>query len=511
MKFYLCLLLVFTCSTSLAVLAPISIDEAQSLVENPPPAIQQSLLKAPADYSFVSPQGTSNVNYSGQVIRQVLLNDISLITSSFKRGQVKGHPDEVKMEINSLFRHSKTFELLPFQISATGADGVEKIIFEGEDYGSIDDSGKNIYEKMAGVDNNLRKSTLKGWKTTQIEGETLKLAFGGEILPTALVDLMIDVIAKNADEGQFFLFQNGSLGSQKIEEAHILESGVDLSQLMKKLITVALSFSQATGDYLSIDLGLGKGLNGDNIQLNPEVGYTNLEHHWDEAFGYFGAARNFNEYSDKQIADGVSIDAYNSEFIYNDDQFIYVQQNYVLDQPSIQKDNMISLGSEKNFSLAVYAAERDLDSQSGQEDFTGSIFGALLKGRHLINDRPDDYLKYVQAYAVVAGYEWERLLAANTIHYINELLTDFSTYGTSDYSFKDMAEHFGEMKGFALGFQFNPTSPMTENQFENLHTWMQDQPADPRQDTLKYQGQLILARNLLETVYKFDHSDVVGW
>lgn len=77
-------------------------------------------------------------------------------------------------------------------------------------------------------------------------------------------------------------------------------NGRELGQMITKGLMGAVMYYQATSYYLS-DAKIGNGV--DNATpVNPAEGkyYTAMEHHWDEAFGYFGVPVNFpNEESDR--------------------------------------------------------------------------------------------------------------------------------------------------------------------------------------------------------------------
>ena len=81
---------------------------------------------------------------------------------------------------------------------------------------------------------------------------------------------------------------------------------------------------------------------------------------------------------------------------------------------------------------------------------------------------------------------WEKCVAATALHYINDTLQDMAKFGTDDYSFASHAKHWGELKGFALGLQFNPKSPLNEtvagedhSYFSKLHKLLGTAPALP--------------------------------
>ena len=99
-------------------------------------------------------------------------------------------------------------------------------------------------------------------------------------------------------------------------------------------------------DYLDDDTE-GKGLLADNTVAVEGKPYTELEHQWDEGFGYWGGAVNYLDYTDDELAseDG------RAEYVngYNDHD----------------GDGAIDLGSEINFGASVNAAKRDRGAADG--------------------------------------------------------------------------------------------------------------------------------------------------
>jgi len=84
-------------------------------------------------------------------------------------------------------------------------------------------------------------------------------------------------------------------------------------------------------------------------------------------------------------------------------------------------------------------------------------------------------------------------------------------FGTPDYKFLDHAKHWSELKGFALALQFNPRSPVTDAQFDTLHTLLGDAPVLPGAESAVitlYKTSLRNARALLATAYGFDAANV---
>ena len=119
-----------------------------------------------------------------------------------------------------------------------------------------------------------------------------------------------------------------------------------------------------------------------------------------------------------------------------------------------------------------------------------------------------DELKTFRDQAVQA---WENSVSATVVHYINDTLQDMNKFGTADYSFSTHAKHWGEMKGFALGLQFNPYSPVTSEDFEQFHTLVGDAPvllSASADDIATYKQNLVDARALLVSAYGYDAANV---
>lgn len=110
---------------------------------------------------------------------------------------------------------------------------------------------------------------------------------------------------------------------------------------------------------------------------------------------------------------------------------------------------------------------------------------------------------------------WEKAISATVVHYINDVLADMDKFGTVDYSYADHIKHWAEMKGFALGLQFNPRSPLNEGTlFADFHALVGERPVLPdaaAQDISDYEQALLDARDLLESAYGFADADVANW
>jgi hypothetical protein len=99
------------------------------------------------------------------------------------------------------------------------------------------------------------------------------------------------------------------------------------------------------------------------------------------------------------------------------------------------------------------------------------------------------------------------------VHYLNEVVRMTSTFGTSDYVFADHAKAWSELKGFALGLQFNPHSPLSDDDFAALHAAIGQAPLLPGatpQELDDHVAALLAARAILGEAYGFDAENLGG-
>jgi hypothetical protein len=198
----------------------------------------------------------------------------------------------------------------------------------------------------------------------------------------------------------------------------IREDSLHLSQAIAKTIMGGLFFDQAVNKYL-VNL-----LAADNTTVTAGKG-TDMEHQFDEAFGYFGAAKDYNNYSD---ADKVI-------------------SSFYIDSDGNGSQNV---SSEKIFKYyAATAAKRD-NANLGT-DYTKSLFDAFLKGRFAISN--NNYADRDAAIAVIKN-DWEAIIAATVLHYINDTKAD------ADGSV-NRSTHWSEMKFYFNTLQFYPGNKLT--------------------------------------------------
>ena len=485
----------------------------------------------PTTYSFENESAESTVSYTGQTARQVLISDLVTAMNGLTR-DISNDPATVVSDLEyyySLDAATRDSSYTP----TFGLAGAENIIGNDVDApaavitpGAIS-SDKTIIAKLAGQDSSdhILEGEFFGWT--------------GITSPADLVAEWFTVLGNEAADTTDSIAVVG--GTANIGAATVTESGLDLRQLIQKLILGALTFSQGTADYLSIDYGSDA-----NLTLAAGKTYTEGAHDFDEAFGYFGAARNYNDLADSQIRDGY-------EFAASD---------------TITADGAIDLRSEYNFANSTNCAKRDqgTDGNNNPTNFTKEVFDAFVLGREILQNAATgatesspgalsaEAATALETQITIAAQTWEKCIAATVIHYINDVTGDMGNFSGDEFTdltnFTDLAKHWAEMKGFALGLQFSPYSPFRtgsvmvngESQAVTVDvddlklvlSLMGDAPvlADGTQDTsldgvengslykgeataaaakAAYLADLASARDILQSAYAFDGDNVAGW
>jgi hypothetical protein len=224
--------------------------------------------------------------------------------------------------------------------------------------------------------------------------------------------------------------------------------------MVQKTLWGAISYWQATSKYMT------KIPNDDNSVAVTGKNYTEMEHHWDESFGYFGAALDYNTaYDDGTRKSGPSVDS--------------------------NSDGKLDFKKEVNMGWAVTAAKRDLCSSCGNYDYTKTIFDAYLEGRTLIvNQAP---LAEIIVQRDIIMETWEKVVAAVTQHYINDVAADIAAIiSTGDATVTpvsaataDYENHWGEMRGYAHGLLYNSLSKVPSSSVSRILALMGTVPVYP--------------------------------
>ena len=466
----------------------------------------------PTTYTFSSSitEGESSISYTGQTARQLLM--LGLVDAMNGLTERPGEQAAVDAE-------------LTFYINGDGADatphgfdvkGGEPVI-PGPTYGDIS-KGKNLDGKIAGGNGEGGGETSKligagffGWQT----------GLDSTPLPIELVAYFIDRMAAESTDGTTPSISVVGNPAVAIDSVVTDVNGLNYRQLMQKFLTGAVSFSQGTNDYFKTDFASATGQEGTKA-------YTAGEHDFDEAFGYYGGARNMNDFTDDEAAGKGGRDAWGKG--YNDSN----------------GDGSIDVRSEVVLGHAQNCAKRDRGSKGedgvARTDFSKEVFDAFLIGRKIVgNAATNPGLNEAEQAALdaqikIASVTWEKCVAATVVHYINDVTGDMGKFVAPDFAdlknFNDLSKHWGEMKGFALALQFSPASPFRDGSVagtdvEDLRLMLSllgDAPvlADGSQGGVSatgtaqaaidaYLADLQTARGILEEAYTFDSAVVAGW
>lgn len=432
------------------------------------------------EFESAAQPGVSTVAYDGQVMRQLLISEL--------RSEIDGISARVDAGTLEPVAAGDVFAFFDFYLrfdSASYGQESFRLTTEPALAQSVWDdisSDKDIIGKLAGND---ASTDHRDWSTEFVgwSDGSIAMAGGSVDSPEGLVTawlMTVDARALARANGTTDAAPDG-----EVLPAHITPTGLHLGQLAEKFLTMAVSFSQGADDYLDDDVE-GKGILSTNT-LEEGKPWTVLAHQWDEAFGYFGPSRDYAEYTPAALAESRFRDT--------------------------NADGAIDLQSEYNFSHARYLALRDADAVVS-ENFMGEAFSGLLEGRRLIasveGELSEAQLEELRGYRDQAVQAWEAGMGATVVYYLNRVLEHMGRFGTEEYSFTAHAGHWSEMKGFALGFQFNPDSPLLA-EFGRLHELMRDAPVletATADEVAAYRADLVEARGILAEAYGFDPANV---
>ena len=450
------------------------------------------------------------VSYSGQTARLVLQQKLT----DYMVGLVEqeGEFDAVSQGLR-------------FYVTGDGADftnhdfatkGDDPVI-PGPTYGDIS-SGKNLDGKIAGGDG------AGGGETSKLIGDEF---FGWETglddtpLPIELVYSWMDALALEATDGVDPTITIADGTEVNIGTPLISKDGVHYRQLIQKFLSVSVNFSQGANDYLQTDFS-----SESSLAAYKDKTYSTGAHKFDEGFGYYGASRDLNDYTDDEAAGKGGRAEYGNG---------YYDSN---------GDGLIDLRSEFVFGHAQNCAKRDRKKNAegvAYTDFSKEAMDAFLVGRRILENAEaageltEAANEALQAQISIAAKTWEKCIAATVVHYINDVSADMADFSGENFAdldnFINLTKHWGEMKGFALGLQFSPLSPFRDgstdksvDDMKRVLSLMGDAPVMPNgsqngqaaavssADAItNYLSDLEEARTILAEAYAFDPEVVPIW
>ncbi|MEX2584556.1 MAG: DUF4856 domain-containing protein [Gemmatimonadota bacterium] len=401
------------------------------------------LIEVPDAYVFDSrfEEGVSSVSYSGQTVRNLLVQDLKIAIGELARD---GAEPITEQYLRNLYEYQDALDLET--LTSGGAAPAKETRY------SAISTGKSIKNAP------LPSAEVIGYGQTVDE----------------LMSEWFQVIVANSQDP-------AKLGTAAV---YTTDEGVDLSQMIEKVLHGAVAYQRGTGNYLATVL------DQPNSNAEPGAAHTKMEHYWDEAFGYFGGARDFRSYSDAELAGSAT------QFTNDSDG-----------------DGRIDFESEYNFAFAKSAGKRDVGGSA--VDFTQDAFDAFVTGRTLIVNQATT--QEIAEQATKASQTWEKIIAATAVHYINDSIDDLATLTPAQFEAKNhtaLNTHWGEMKGYAIGLQFNPAKQITTSQLEEFHSLVGNAPPYALPGTDQYDAaiaDLIAAREILQDAYGFSEANTANW
>lgn len=424
----------------------------------------------PTTYDFsrtASEGGATSVSYKGQIARHIANDILKAYT-----GELEYRSDSSANVLSSLaniYWNNAPFTLSTYYSSYTSLTSQANI---------TDISSSSLGGKVAGNDAVTDHiewesgTSFKGWSDNDLTSlNNAPVSVTGNLAAdiTTPEGFIWAMFHKLADQVNTPAISADNLDIRGlVVPAYSTAKRQNLQQLLQKFIWGAVAYSQATDDYLD-DADFNKGLRASSNVLATGKDYTNLEHAWDEAYGYFGAPRDYGKLDDANIKDGL--------------------KNYFNDT---NEDSSMDLTTEKIFGHARYAGVID-NASGGNLDLTGIINDAFLTGRQIISKGlANDGLTSAQRAEVALQREiivtnWERVILRTAVSYvettvglIEQIIADDAAPTLTNDQLTSLFDSYGkawsELKGFALSFQFSPDSSFDEADFINLHNLIGDAP-----------------------------------
>lgn len=315
---------------------------------------------------------------------------------------------------------------------------------------NVDYSGQTARIEML----SMLEAKAKEGATTKVTADELSAIFQNT---SGLLDTEKNIAGKTNEnalaeiEGYFASIDTLSANEANVIDGRLYDQyGVEPAQMIAKGLMGALLYDQATAGYLS-----DAKMDVDNLEVTEGKG-TKMQHHWDEAFGYFGAP-----------------------------------VDYLTNQEA----------------SASYWAKYG-NSRAAVVDVRDEIFTAFLEGRTAINNHhiallnkdeeaEAEALLVRDAAIATIRANWEKLAAANVVHYINSSLSDLSAGEEGDFF-----HHWSEGKAFLNTLQYNPDKKITSPELTELNELFGNSPKET--DAAKLQQ----ANDRLQQIFGFTIAEM---
>lgn len=443
----------------------------------PPPPDARTQVQVPLVYVFESRfrAGTSAVFYEEPVLLHVLAIELDLaieaLTQAIDDGALTPTQGQVAADLDRYY---------DFDLAATGRTPLALATDPPTRQPALDavalGHDVSLRDRIAGVaDDGQHRDwgqDFAGWQE------------GAPDSPDALVRYWlerIDGLAVQRAAGTAPTDPDG----QELPAVYLTPAGQDLRQLVHGFLIGAVSFSQALDVHLDDDTP-GLGIAASNARLG-ELPYSRAEHHWDLAFGYFGAAFDYGSYMDEEIAR------------------LGGRPERAGGYADTNANGEIDLRYEYNYDSAVLAGAHAVATGA---DATGTLFKAFLTGRAILQGSGDELAdarrQELLAQRDIIARAWEEVLVGAALDALDDTVAAMDAFGSADYDFAAHARRWSTLKGLALGLQFSRFSPLGAGDFALLHERIGDAPvlANAGAEAIAaYRAALEQARALLAETY----------
>ncbi len=442
--------------------------------------------------SLTDPSAPSSVNYKEATTRLMLIKELEYLIGSDYLQHV-GHQSgkEAVLELlNTIYRGGTK-------------DNVTSLV-NSNIYSHYDPEGKEQPGKtnIKSIELEAGDSLLQSSFSDLTQGINLQDIMPGRGIPLLHQensnDLFVGWNSKNNTANQMsdYLIQTWFIGIAQLAEDSNSEGEADLSTKYTAVLDLkqlVITFLMGSIPYLqssSIHLGLDDGLATSN-SIETSTPYTNLQHQWDMAFGYFGSPINANTLEITQLKNSAYFDT--------------------------NSDNSIDLTSEYNFYFSQNAATRDADATLFDTRFHRDTQSGFLYGRALIDNQLSDpsvdldTLKSELFNVKKTILEnWDDAIAAKMIHHINNIGAIAPDWELSDIYNRSYLYHWSELKALATILQFNAHSKIDIETLKTMHDDIANIP-DKSHLINSFLKKLFKIRAQLASTYNFSQEAIEFW
>jgi len=279
-------------------------------------------IQLPETYSF-SVNGNSTVSFSGQTTRLNMANAIYAVLDA------SSDPGVSKEELENMFLDGAGF---------TDA--------------TLNGTGKKLGNKVGGYQTAEVNATVVDYFTGILED------YAENVAP-ALGNVAADGIP-------------GMSGTNRQLNA----KGIELDQAFAKGLIGALCLDQVANGYLSYEKISG----ADNTDRDESGYYTDMEHYWDEGYGYvYGLDEGDDILLQKYLAKDNNESGYEGNNAAVMEAFIKGRAAIVASDATI-RDEQAAIVSQKLSEVVINKASYYLNSAAGKADYSADYFHALSEG-----------------------------------------------------------------------------------------------------------------------------------